>query len=78
MRAHISTRSLTDFSRIQLNLIKALEFICRVFHRDIPTITRLVPLQYPPPLAEGLNNLILVKTYYLSRFYIFSLVAAAV
>jgi len=26
-------------------LIKALEFICRVFHRDIPTVTGLVPLQ---------------------------------
>jgi len=26
-------------------LIKASEFICRVFHRDIPTVTGLVPLQ---------------------------------
>ena len=62
MRAHIRTRSLTDFNKIQLfwqnmaevnqasrirqNLVKALEFIYQVFHRDIPTITGLVPLHY--------------------------------
>ena len=60
MRAHVRMRSLTVFGRIQLiwqnlaevdqagkirqNLIKALEFICRVFHQDIPAVTGLVPL----------------------------------
>jgi len=60
MRTHIHTR--TDFSSIQLiwqnlaevnqagrirqNSVKALSSICRVFYQDIPTITRLVPLQY--------------------------------
>jgi hypothetical protein len=62
MRAHVRTRSSTVFGRIRLiwqnlaevdqagrirqNLIKASEFICRVFHRDIPAVTGLVPLQY--------------------------------
>jgi hypothetical protein len=61
MRAYVRTRSLTDFGRIQLiwqnlaevdqagrirqNLVKASEFVYQVFHRDIPTVTRLVPLQ---------------------------------
>jgi len=60
MRAYVRTRSSTDFGRIRLiwqnlaevnqagrirqNLVKASEFICRVFHRDIPTVTGLVPL----------------------------------
>ena len=38
---------LAEFGRIRStwqNLIKASEFICRVFHRDIPTVTGLVPL----------------------------------
>jgi len=59
MRAHIRTR--TDFSRIQLiwqnlaevdqasrirqNSVKASSLSCQVFYRDIPTVTRLVPLQ---------------------------------
>jgi len=59
MRAHIHTR--TDFGSIWLiwqnlaevdqagkirqNLAKALSSIYRVFYRDIPTVTRLVPLQ---------------------------------
>jgi len=30
--------------RIRQNLVKALDFICRVFYRDIPTVTGLVPL----------------------------------
>jgi len=41
-------RSSTDFGRTRLiwqNLVKALEFVYRVFHRDVPTVTRLVPLQ---------------------------------
>jgi len=61
MRAHVRTRSSTDFGRIRWiwqnlaevdqagrirqNLVKASEFICRVFYRDIPTVTGLVPLQ---------------------------------
>jgi hypothetical protein len=61
MRAHMHTRSLTDFGRIRWiwqnlaevdqagkirqNLAKALEFVYRVFYRDVPTVTRLVPLQ---------------------------------
>jgi len=60
MRAHIRTR--TGFSSIRLiwqnlaevdqagrirqNLVKASSSICRVFYRDISTVTRLVPLQY--------------------------------
>jgi len=60
MRAHMRTRSSTDFSRIRLiwqnlaevdqagrirqNSVKASEFIYRVFHRDIPT----VPCQKSP------------------------------
>ena len=39
---------LAEFGGIQStwqNLIKASEFICQVFHRDIPTVTGLVPLQ---------------------------------
>ena len=39
--------NLVEFNRvggIWQNLIKASEFICRVFHRDIPTVTGLVPL----------------------------------
>jgi len=59
MRAHVRTR--TDFGRIRLiwqnlaevdqagrirqNSVKASSLSCRVFYRDIPTITRLVPLQ---------------------------------
>jgi len=59
MRAHVRTR--TDFGSIRLiwqnlaevdqagrirqNSVKASSSICRVFYRDIPTVTRLVPLQ---------------------------------
>jgi len=48
MRAHVRTR--TDFGRIRLiwqNLAEVnqgVKFICRVFYRDIPTVTRLVLL----------------------------------
>jgi len=35
---------INQVSGIWQNLIKASEFIYRVFHRDIPTVTRLVPL----------------------------------
>ena len=31
--------------RIRQNSVKASEFICRVFHRDVPAVTGLVPLQ---------------------------------
>jgi len=41
--------------------------ICQVFYQDIPTITRLVPLEYPPILAKGPKQFNLVKTYNLSR-----------
>jgi len=74
MRAHIRTRSSTDFgqirliwqnlaevdqaSRIRQNLVKASEFIYRVFHQDIPTITGLVPLQYRSYINIDSNNLI--------------------
>jgi len=76
MRAHVRTWFSTDFSRIRLikqnlaevdqagrirqNLVKASEFICRVFHRDIPTITGLVPLQ---------NSIVKVQVFY-ARSYI--------
>jgi len=43
----LSWWNLVEFNwlgRIWQNLIKALEFICRVFHQDIPTVTGLVPL----------------------------------
>jgi len=48
MRAHVHTR--TDFGRIRLiwqNLAEVdqgVKFICWVFYRDIPTVTRLVLL----------------------------------
>ena len=49
MRTHVRTR--TDFGRIRLiwqNLAEVdqgVKFICQVFYRDIPTVTRLVLLQ---------------------------------
>ena len=71
MRAHIRTRSSTDFGRIQLiwqnlaevdqagrirqNLVKASEFIRRVFHRDVPTVTELVPLHYGKEAYKIIN-----------------------
>ena len=69
MRAHVRTR--TDFGRIRLiwqnlaevdqagriwqNSVKASSLSCRVFYRDIPTVTRLVPLQYYLNLSILLN-----------------------
>jgi len=52
MRTHV--RTWTDFGRIRLiwqNLAEVnqgVKFICWVFYQDIPTVTRLVLLQYPP------------------------------
>ena len=70
MRAHVRTRPSTDFGRIRLiwqnlaevdqagrirqNLVKASEFVYRVFHRDIPTVTRLAPLHLYPILDISL------------------------
>ena len=36
---------LAEFGRIQSSWQNLAELICRVFHRDIPTVTGLVPLQ---------------------------------
>ena len=44
-----------------------------MFHQDILTVTGLVLLYYPPPLAGGLNNLTLVKTLLLITFRVFVL-----
>ena len=41
-------RTLVEFdrsSRTWQNLVKASDFIRRVFHQDVPTVTKLVPLQ---------------------------------
>ena len=80
MRTHVRTR--TDFGSIRLiwqnlaevdqagriwqNLVKASSSICRVFYRDIPTVTRLVPLHDPlavlvPWLTKSLT---LSKAYF--------------
>jgi len=73
MRAYIRTRSLTDFS----NLINLAEFgpSVRIYLSSVllrhSYCNWASPVIVPPLLAEGLNNLILVKTYNL-LYVIFS------
>ena len=65
MRTYMRTRSLTDFS----NLINLADFgqSVRIYLSSIllrySYYNWASPITVPPLLAEGLNNLILVKTY---------------
>jgi len=77
MRAHVRTR--TDFGRIRLiwqNLAEVdqgVKFICRVFYRDIPTVTRLVLLHIKELSIEFGFNPLYYRLYYIG--HIINLVA---